>query len=175
MKPEESFVGQPIRSLQTMLRTIRKIRPEQPAVVPDGIYTQQTRDAVAAFQRRKGLPVTGTADNATWDAIVKEFRLARIETEPAQPVRIVLDPGEVLRAGTESPYIYLLQSLLTVLALSYEAIPMPEHTGVMDGPTRAAVTAFQTAADLPPTGNVDKTTWKHLALQYAQAAAAPEE
>lgn len=175
MKPQESFVGQPVRSLQTMLRAISRVDPAQPSVMPDGVYTRQTADAVSAFQRRNGLPVTGTVDNATWDAIVRVYRTARIETEPAQVIRIVLDPGEVLTAGQEHPNVFLLQSILTILALSYEAIPMPDHTGVMDAATVAAVTAFQTAADLSVTGNVDKTTWKHLALHFAQAAGQPED
>lgn len=175
MKPEESFVGQPVRSLQTMLRTISRVNPRQRSVVPDGVYTRQTADAVAVFQRRNGLPVTGNADNATWDAIVKEFKAARIETEPAQVIQIVLEPGEAFRPGQEHPNVFLLQSILTILAMSYEAIPMVEHTGVMDAATVAAVTAFQTASDLPASGSVDKTTWKHLALHYAQAMGQPEE
>ena len=175
MKPQESFVGQPIRSLQTMLRAISRVDPRQTAVVPDGIYTPQTAEAVSVFQRRSGLPVTGITDNATWDAIGRQYRTARIETEPAQVIQIVLDPGEVLAAGQSHPNVYLLQSILTILALSYEAIPMPDHTGVMDAATVAAVTAFQTASDLPPSGNVDKTTWKHLALHFAQAAGQPED
>lgn len=175
MKPEESFVGQPVRSLQTMLRTISRVEPRQTAVVPDGVYTRQTADAVATFQRRKGLPATGNADNATWDAIVREFKTARVETEPARVIQIVLEPGASFKPGQEHPNVFLLQSILTVLALSYEAIPMVEHTGIMDAATVAAVTAFQTASDLPASGSVDKTTWKHLALHYAQAVGQPED
>lgn len=174
MKPQESFVGQPIRSLQTMLRTIAQVTPNQPSVIPDGVYTRQTADAVSAFQRRRGLPVTGVTDNRTWDAIVLEFENARIETEPAQVIQIVLDPGEVLRRGSENPNVYLLQSLLTILALAYEAIPMPDHTGIMDAKTVQAVTAFQLASGLPATGEVDKKTWKQLALQHTQASEQPD-
>ena len=48
MRPPESFVGQPIRSLQTMLRVIAENDPSHPTLVPDGIYGPETVDAVAA-------------------------------------------------------------------------------------------------------------------------------
>jgi peptidoglycan hydrolase-like protein with peptidoglycan-binding domain len=35
----------------------------------DGWYGPDTRAAVVAFQRREGLPVTGVADEATWEAL----------------------------------------------------------------------------------------------------------
>ena len=59
MKPAESFVDQPIRALQTMLRTIASIEPGQINVMPDGIYGPQTSAAVRSFQRRQGLTPTG--------------------------------------------------------------------------------------------------------------------
>ena len=34
---EGSFLGRPVRSLQTMLRLISKMIPEIPPVIPDGI------------------------------------------------------------------------------------------------------------------------------------------
>ena len=67
MKPGESFVEQPIRSLQTMLRVIAEDDPRLPTVVPDGIYGPATMQSVTAFQRLYGLPVTGIADQTTWD------------------------------------------------------------------------------------------------------------
>ena len=66
MKPGESFVEQPIRSLQTMLRVIAEDDPRLPDLVPDGIYGQTTMQAVTAFQRLYGLPITGIADQNTW-------------------------------------------------------------------------------------------------------------
>ena len=70
MRPNESFIGQPIRSLQTMLRVIAEDDSRLPTVVPDGLYGQSTLQAVSAFQRLYGLPVTGIADRITWERIV---------------------------------------------------------------------------------------------------------
>ena len=66
MRPDESFVGQPVRSLQTMLRVLAKDENRQPTVIPDGIYGPSTMNAVSVFQRRYGIPVTGIVDYPTW-------------------------------------------------------------------------------------------------------------
>lgn len=36
-----------------------------------GIYTEKTADAVRAFQRRTGLPQSGTVDSGTWNMLVR--------------------------------------------------------------------------------------------------------
>lgn len=170
MKPGESFVNQPIRSIQTMLRTIASIEPNQMNVIPDGINGPQTAAAVRSFQRRQGLNPTGVADQLTHERLVLEFERARIEAEKAHPVQINLDPGQVLRRGERNPHLYLVQSMLTVLHMLEPRIPAPPHTGILDAQTSEALAVYQTLAGLPPTGELDKHTWKNLTLHYALAA-----
>ena len=166
MRPAESFIGQPIRDLQTMLRVLAQDDTRVPTVVPDGIYGPQTMNAVSAVQRQNGIPVTGVADKKTWDQIVALYEPALIRIEKAEPIEIILDPGEVLRYGDSSPYIYLMQSMLTQLSKDHPSINPPNHTGIMDDATVEAVSAFQRLAGLPVTGEVDKITWKHLSRQF---------
>ena len=85
MRPPESFIRQPIRSLQTMLRVIAQSDERQPNVIPDGIYGNQTMKAVTAFQRNNSLPATGITDQATWEAIVAVYEPALVEAAPAGP------------------------------------------------------------------------------------------
>lgn len=170
MRPTESFIGQPIRSLQTMLRVIAEDDGRLPTVVPDGIYGQQTMNAVSAFQRRYSLPVTGVTDNSTWDKIVEIYEPALVRVGKAEPIEIILGPGEVFRLGDSSPYLYLAQSMLTVLAGEYPSLDIPPHSGVVDPATAAALAAFQLLAGLPETGELDKVTWKHLSKQFTLSA-----
>lgn len=171
MKPEESFVGQPIRALQTMLRTIARVDDRQADVIPDGVYTKQTADAVASFQRRSGLPVTGVADGETWRRISEEaYPLAKIETEPAQPMQITLNPNQVIRRGEENPHLYVIQAMLYLMSEMNDGIPEPVISGVLDEETALALQAFQLLSGLPASGELDKRTWKYLALQYSRAA-----
>ena len=157
MRPNESFIGQPIRSLQTMLRVIAEQDNRYSSVVPDGIYGNDTRNAVSTFQRRHGLPVTGVTDQDTWEAIVGVYDPALIQVAEAEPLYVVLNPNQVIRKGERHPHLYLVQG-------------MPSHSGILDDPTADAIASFQYLSSLPMTGNLDKHTWKHLALHYPLAA-----
>lgn len=166
MRPGESFVEQPIRSLQTMLRVIAEDDPGLPTLIPDGIYGPSTMVAVTAFQRREGLPITGITDELTWDRIVAAYEPARIRIDKAEPIEILLDPGQILTLGQSSPYIYLLQSMLTQLSKDHHAISRPPHTGILDNDTHRSLKAFQALSGLPVTGTLDRLTWKHLVRQF---------
>lgn len=166
MRPAESFVEQPIRSIQTMLRVLAEDDNRLPTVVPDGIYGPSTMNAVTAFQRQKGIPVTGIVDQPTWDLIVEYYEPALIRVGKAQPIEIIIDPGQVFRRGDRSPYIYLLQSMLTQLSNDHPIITPPGHSGIMDDDTARSLSAFQQLSGLPVTGDFDKITWKHLVQQF---------
>lgn len=170
MRPTESFVGQPIRSLQTMLRVIAENDDRQPSVVPDGIYGPDTITAISAFQRRTGLPITGVTDQTTWEAVVAAYEPALVEVGEAEPVNIILNPGQIIRRGEHHPNVYLVQAMLTVLSEVYKSITPPSMTGTVDIPTSDSLSSFQELNLLPVTGELDKHTWKHLALQYPMTA-----
>ncbi len=170
MRPPESFIGQPIRSLQTMLRTIAEDRPGYTRLIPDGIYGPETIAAVTNFQRRHGLRPTGITDQETWDAIVDRYEPARISRVQAEPLHIVLNPGQIIRRGERHPSIWLVQGMLQVLSEVYESIDEPSHTGLLDEATFRSLASFQILSALPMTGHLDKVTWKHLTHQYPLAA-----
>lgn len=170
MRPSESFINQPIRALQTMLRVISQVNEDIPGVIPDGIYGQQTIGAVNDFQRHFGLPITGITDQRTWERVVTVYEAALVEVAMAEPIQVHIDPGQVFQLGDEGPYIYLLQSMLTQLALDSPQIQKPDLSGILDQSTSEALKAFQGLSDLPVTGTLDKTTWKHLTKQFSLSA-----
>ena len=170
MKPESSFLNQPIRSLQTMLRTLAEFDPRHETLIPDGIYGPATRSAVSRFQRLHGLPVTGVTDQATWEQIVAEYEPALIQVAEAQMMDINLEPGQVIRRGERNPHIYIVQAILAVLQDAYGSIGPVSHNGLLDEATASAIAAFQGLSGLPMTGNLDKITWKALALHYPHAS-----
>lgn len=169
MRPEESFVSQPVRSLQTMLRVLAEDDPALAKVIPDGFYGRQTQHAVEVFQRSRGLPVTGVADLATWDQIRLAYAPARTRTDQAEPLQLILNPGQVISQGERHPYLYLVQAMLTTLAEIYGSITQVEMTGVLDFVTGQALSDFQYLNNLEQTGTLDKVTWKHLARHYPLA------
>lgn len=170
MRPPESFIGQPIRSLQTMLRVLAEHDPSYVRIIPDGIYGPETLRAVTVFQRNHGMPATGVTDQATWEAITAAYEPALIAQDEAQALFIVLNPSQVIRKGERSPYVHLIQAMLEVLFEVYQSVAQPSHSGILDDPTSDSLSSFQSLSGLPMTGNLDKITWKHLVLQYPMAA-----
>ena len=62
--------GNVVRQLQTFIRTIAENEASVPYVNVDGIYGNQTKNAVLAIQRLKGLNRTGAVGPLTWNAII---------------------------------------------------------------------------------------------------------
>lgn len=170
MRPDGSFIQQPVRSLQTMLRVLAEQDDRYVTVVPDGIYGQTTMAAVSNFQQLHGLPVTGVTDQDTWEAIVRAYEPALILVAEAQPVEIILNPNEVLRRGEASPYLRVAQALLWVLSETYGSIGRPGQSGILDAATSDSLSSFQALNGLPMTGELDKITWQQLALHFPLAA-----
>ena len=171
MRPNDSFVEQPVRSLQTMLRVISEDDPRLPTVIPDGIYGPSTMIAVTAFQRREGIPVTGIVDEYTWDRIAAAYEPALIRVGKAEPIEILLEPGQVIVLGERSPYIYLLQGMLAQLSKDHADILFPGFGGILDSETAESLRGFQRLSGLPVTGTLDRVTWYHLVRQFTLNAA----
>lgn len=170
MRPNESFIGQPIRSLQTMLRVIAENDPSHPSLIPDGIYGPETVQAITVFQKKHGLPVTGVTDQSTWEAVVAVYEPALVEQDSAYPLQVILNPQQIIRRGERHPHLYVVQAMLTVLSEVYDSIGAPSQSGLLDEATEDSIASFQALSALPMTGQLDKHTWKHLALQYPLAA-----
>lgn len=165
MRPEQ-YIGRPIRSLQTMLRTLARVDGRLPSVVPDGIYGADTEKAVRAFQQRAGLPVTGQTDNRTWNAIAAAYAAQSPQVLPATPLRIRWTPGQVILENSRNTHLFLMQSMLLALRRYYGNAPALEVTGVHDANSVAAIRWLQARAALPQTGQIDQTTWAYLAGLY---------
>ena len=125
MRPSESFIGQPIRSLQTMLRVLAENDTAYLPVIPDGIYGPETVQAVSVFQRNHGLPITGMTDQTTWETIVAIYEPALVEQDSAQTLEIILNPSQIIRKGERNPNLRIAQAMLYTLSEIYESISQP--------------------------------------------------
>ena len=152
----------PIHDLQTMLRTVV---PEQ-GLGRDGIYGTETRDAVKAFQRQQGLPENGETDEATWHALVRDFKYKEVLRAPAEPLQIVLQPFQVISLGSDNLHVYLIQGMLNALGQLYLDIPTLPMTGILDEATAEGLRWLQRNSGQKETGELDKHTWRNLTHQY---------
>lgn len=58
--------GPKVRQMQEQLNAIAQSYPALPKIAVDGIYGEDTQNAVREFQKVFGLPVTGVVDYPTW-------------------------------------------------------------------------------------------------------------
>ena len=157
-----------IRNLQRYLRAISYFDERIPKVGIDGVYGPETERAVRAFQQIADLPVTGTVDQVTWEALyayyladqAKHDAPARISHFPRLPEDYTLEVGE------QQFLVSIIQHALQELAVDYDWPVEVPLTGAYDEATAAAVRVFQDLNGLPATGGVDRATWNALANTY---------
>ena len=161
-----TFLGRPVRCLQTMLRQASAMYPEIPAVIPDGVYGTETMRAVTAMQRFAHLPATGVVDSATWDALRVLSCEAADACAPPVPLCICMAPGTHITEGETNTNLYLVQGMLRALSEVLCGVPPVELTGRNDALCCMALRWLQACADLPQTGELDRRTWECLAGLY---------
>ena len=167
MNASSTYIGRPIRSLQTMLRVIAAAEPSLPSIVPDGIYGPDTQAAVTAFQARCGLPQTGVTDQQTWDRIVSIYLGLRSAVYPAGPLRIRWQPQQTITAGEQNLHLYPIQAMFAALCRRFSDLSAPPVNGRHGPESVAAVQQFQRICGLEPSGSIDQTTWEQLGKLYA--------
>lgn len=159
-------LGQPVRNLQTMLRTISQYDSEIAAVIPDGIYSNNTVTSVSSFQKRHGLPITGETDLDTWYAIAEEYRRALVEVGPAEPVNPIFQKGQIIREGEANGHLYMIHGMLRAIRTGYPSMPRVSCNDIHDDASVAAIRWLQVAAGIEPTGEINRSTWRYLSRLY---------
>ena len=163
----EGSQGIGVKTIQYYLNILIYFNSNLNPLPLDGIYGPETANAVRAFQRYYGLPVTGVVNTATWNALNRvysetvEFLPTGYSGEFAK-----LYPGYFLSEGMSNENVRDLQTYLSLIAQNYENIPSVSVTGYFGPQTRAAVTAFQNAFGLTPNDAVGPVTWNTIAEQY---------
>ena len=157
-----------VRNLQRYLRQLAYHDPKIPMPPVDGVFESQTREALEAFQRLYGLPVTGVADQVTWDTLYAAYRASVAEYSPPECVSIFprYPVGYELRPGESGFPVLTLQFMLRELRVSYGITLPVELTGSFDEDTEDAVRGFQAKNFLPATGRVGKLTWDLITDQF---------
>lgn len=152
--------------IQQYLRNIAKAGSDAPAIIPDGIFSEETAENVRAFQRAKGLAVTGRIDFETFEALRDESE--RVISEASLPVQVTGIGNEdlPLSYGDENELVEKLKIMLNFVADAYGNFSSLERNGIFDRDTEEAVRRWQAVIFEEETGKVDKITWNSLANYY---------
>ncbi len=148
--------GDYVRFMQSSLNSISAIFTEIPTLAEDGIFGENTEEAVEIFQDIFGLSQDGIIDEETWDLIVSING------------QILADAygGQLLRLGSRGDEVRRLQELLSALNASYPQIPILATDGIFGERTQSAVITFQQLFNLSPDGIVGEITWNTLLKEY---------
>ena len=161
-------VGQSVVAVQVSLNRISQNYPLIPKIYPiDGIFGENTENAVRTFQQIFNLTPDGVVGRATWNKIVTLYvgilNLSELESEGQRfyDFQIDFDTASVSRVSSVSvaqtiadnpDAVRLLQYYLSVIAEFYDTVEPPQINGVYDEATRNSVSEFQRTFNLTPTG-----------------------
>ena len=166
----ENTDAKPVRGLQSMLRNISYYVDDVLRVVPDGNFTEDTKNSVISFQKTYGLNPTGEVDNATWDKIRDvNNELNRIYVNPK--LFAVFGKRIIINKDDEIPELFVVQSMLYNVFLDFPNAPEVDITGVHDEKSVEAVVFVHNITGLEPTGVIDTLTYNNIADLYASNVA----
>lgn len=163
--------GNDVQRVQAQLNRISRNYPAIPKISPvDGVFGQETTDAVREFQRIFGLTVDGVIGNATWYRIAFLYtsvkKLGELQSEGIALSDLPQQYSQILREGDNGNDVRIIQYYLAVIAAFYDTVPDVAITGVFDEATKNAVIAFQNTFGLTPDGIVGRQTWRDLNRTY---------
>ena len=163
--------GLNVQIIQTYLNRIRRNYPAIPAIAnANGVFGEDTANAVRVFQRTFNLSQTGIVDKNTWYKIsyiyVAVARLAELDSEGSTFGIGTVPPNIVLRQGSRGGEVILLQYILDYIAEFYPVFAPPVMDGVFGPGTAASVRDFQRMMNLSQDGVVGPATWAALYDTY---------
>lgn len=163
----EGMSGPGVQLLQYFLAIVGEFYdalPRWQAGQIDGIFGPQTREAVAAYQRLVGLPITGVVDRETWYALLSTYQSVLL----AQPEQEWLDefiglPETFLVKGMRGEAVRQAQQLINIIARGYAEVPAVTVDGIFGDATESSVSVIQSLLGLPTTGAIGPLTWEGMA------------
>ena len=164
-------VGEGVRVIQLQLNRIAQNYPLIPNIArADGVFGQDTENAVKTFQQIFNITPDGVVGKATWYRIKRVYfavkRISELFSEGITVTQAQRQFPSSLEIGDEGIPVRTLQFYLRILSNFIPTMPFVADDGVFGQSTRDAVIAFQTYAGLSPDGVVGRTTWNALINAY---------
>ena len=156
-----------VSNLQYFLDYLSAFYDAIPPLSIDGVFGESTEQAVKDAQRLFGLEVDGVVGELTWNAIYNAYA-GIIDTIPFRYTEgnVLPYPGYLLRLGSESEVVRVMQEYLNYIARSFPEVPEVNPTGYFGSRTQEAVMAVQMLSGLVANGVVGAVTWGAITELY---------
>lgn len=160
----QSSVGPYVRLIQNQLNRVSQNYPMIPKISSvDGVFDQETEDAVRLFQQIFNLTPDGIVGRATWYKLNALFigiaNLSELNSEGYRLFDVSLEYPDAIEEGDTGEKVEILQYFLRLIAEFYLTIPSVPFTGRFGSETKDSVLAFQQQFKLPQTGIANAATW----------------
>ena len=159
--------GDEVRVIQYYLNVIAYFNQSLNNFAIDGIYGEDTANAVSVFQNFYSIAPTGTVDKITWEKIREIYDDIRNNLpEGYSGNKAKLYPGYVLSEGMRGENVRDLQTYLARISTFITEIPTIAVDGIYGPATSNAVRIFQRLYKIPVSGSVGPVTWFNIAREY---------
>ena len=161
--------GPSVRIVQYYLQFLSFFNLKLPYVSMDGIFGQETYDAVLTFQSLYGLDVDGIVGRNTWD-MIQDAYVGVLNSLPDEyrSYSSLLYPGYIITTGASGKVVEQLQTFLKTIADNNSAVPQVTVDGYYGNQTKNAVLAIQKLQGLEQNGQVGVLTWNAIVNLYNQ-------
>jgi len=158
--------GDDVQKMQNYLNRIRANFPLIPPIAnPNGVYGEDTAEAVRAFQRTFNLSADGVIGRATWNKISYIYTsVTRLGDLASEGERVGIGrnpPTTTISQGNRGELVLLLQFILNAIAPFYQ-LPTVLQDNTFGAQVKDAVMEFQSTFGLTPDGVVGPATWRKL-------------
>lgn len=162
---KEGDEGIQVRVIQYYLGVIGYFDDQIPVPIIDGVFDQNTKDAVIAFQNKYGLTPDGIVGRETWNKMTEVYQSTIANLPPEYMTQSnEIYPGRLLTKGMTGDDVTTLQQFLQVLSTKDTSLPQVQVTGEFDDATENAVKEIQARYDIPVNGAVGPITWNRIVM-----------
>lgn len=163
----------PVRSLQTFLRKISEVYTNIPSLIPDGIFGDDTHNAVIEFKKAFNLPADGIVDFECWNKILSVYDDIINDQLPPAPADIFPSNPAIIKESDTHPSLYVIHAMLHNLSSYFPNLPNISITGTHDDDSIAITKELQKIFDMEPTGYINTTFWNRLTSLYSMFISNP--
>ena len=150
-----------IKEIQKFLHTVSVIvNPAVPRIAIDGIYGEETFEAVKIFQILYGIPDTGYVDLNTFDTLY--FIYSEAVTDKKRPDYVITNSAFPIRLGSQGSNVIAIHLYITELLSKYPDIGSVCRGSYFSEHTKSAVMNLQRIFNLPPTGEIDSALYQRI-------------
>ena len=131
-----------------------------PRISIDGVYGDETYQAVRLYQEYHGLNPTGKTDLTTFDMLYREYYNIMLDKNTKE--YIITDEGFPIVIGTQNSDVSLVHSIINELSKAYPYVKKVDRSNYFSQRSAESVKQLQKIFMLAETGEVDKFLYERL-------------